>query len=152
VTATPKAESLPGSWVRLVISALRNPRPHQARSGNQSCQIIGKYASGDAWDAGLVEVFWSDDDEGYIAVVPHLPGCSGFGKTPEAAVHELGDAIDAWIAACRASGDPVPEPRPRPAKRPEPDGGTETVADTSPTLARRRNLQYNSLAVLCVHE
>jgi hypothetical protein len=43
-----------------------------------------KYASGDAWDAGLVEVFWSDDDEGYIAVVPDLPGCSGFGKTPEA--------------------------------------------------------------------
>ena len=27
----------------------------------------------------LVEVFWSDDDEGYIAVVPDLPGCSAFG-------------------------------------------------------------------------
>ena len=58
----------------------------------------------------LVEVFWSDDDEGYIAVVPDLPGCSAFGTTPEAAVHEIGDAIEAWIAACRAGGDPVPEP------------------------------------------
>jgi len=31
----------------------------------------------------LVEAFWSDDDEGYIAVVPDLPGCSAFGMTPE---------------------------------------------------------------------
>ncbi len=40
--------------------------------------------------------------------MPDLPGCSAFGATPEAAVHEIGDAIEAWIAACRASGDPVP--------------------------------------------
>ena len=43
----------------------------------------------------LVEVFWSDDDEGYIAVVPDLPDCSAFGTTPEAAVHEIGDAVEA---------------------------------------------------------
>jgi antitoxin HicB len=58
----------------------------------------------------LVEVFWSDEDEGYIALVPDLPGCSAFGATPEEAVHEIGDAIEAWIAACRAAGDPVLEP------------------------------------------
>lgn len=58
----------------------------------------------------LVELFWSEEDGGYIAVVPDLPGCSAFGATPEAAVHEIGDAIEAWIAACRAAGDPVPEP------------------------------------------
>jgi antitoxin HicB len=52
----------------------------------------------------LVEVFWSDDDEGYIVVVPDLPGCSAFGETPEAAVHEIGGAIEAWIGACRAVG------------------------------------------------
>ncbi len=53
--------------------------------------------------------FWGDD-EGYIAVASDLPGCSAFGDTPEAAVHEIGDATLAWIAACRASGEPVPEP------------------------------------------
>ena len=58
----------------------------------------------------LVEVFWSDEDEGYIAVVPDLPGCSAYGRTPEEAVREIGDAVEAWIAACRAAGDPVPEP------------------------------------------
>ena len=45
-----------------------------------------------------------------IAVVPDLPGCSAFGRTPEEAVHEIGDASAAWIAACRAAGNPVPEP------------------------------------------
>ena len=59
----------------------------------------------------LVEVFWSDEDEGYIAVVPDLPGCSVFGDTPEAAVREVQDAVAAWIEACRAAGDTVPEPR-----------------------------------------
>ena len=56
----------------------------------------------------LVEVFWSDGDEGYIAVVPDLPGCAAFGRTPEEAVHEIGDATEAWLAACRAAGDPEP--------------------------------------------
>ena len=50
----------------------------------------------------LVDLFWSEEDGGYIAVVPDLPGCSAFGATPEAAVHEIGDAIEAWIAAYRA--------------------------------------------------
>jgi antitoxin HicB len=66
----------------------------------------------------LVEVFWCDDDEGYVAVVPDLPGCSAFGKTPEAAVHEIGDATLAWIAACRASGDPISEPMNGAAEQP----------------------------------
>jgi predicted RNase H-like HicB family nuclease len=50
------------------------------------------------------------NDEGYIVVVRDLPGRSAFGETPEAAVHEIGDATLAWIAACCASGDPMPEP------------------------------------------
>ena len=44
-------------------------------------------------------------------MVPDLPGCSAVGDTPEEAAREIGDAIEAWIEACRAAGDPVPEPR-----------------------------------------
>ena len=58
----------------------------------------------------LLEVFWSDEDDGYIAAVPDLAGCSAFGRTPEAAVREIADATAAWLAACRAAGDPVPAP------------------------------------------
>lgn len=59
----------------------------------------------------LVEVFWSEEDHGYVAVVPDLPGCSAIGATPEDAVHEVAEAIEAWIEACRAADEPVPEPK-----------------------------------------
>ena len=49
-----------------------------------------------------IEIFWSEDGNGYIAVVPDLPGCNAFGETPEEAVHEIQDAIEAWIDACNA--------------------------------------------------
>lgn len=58
----------------------------------------------------LIEVFWSDEDQGFIALAPDLPGCSAFGETAAEAVRELGDAQTAWLQACRASGDPIPEP------------------------------------------
>ena len=58
----------------------------------------------------LVEVFWSEEDDGCVAVVPDLPGCSAVGETPEQAIHEIGEAIEAWIEACQKSGDPVPPP------------------------------------------
>jgi antitoxin HicB len=58
----------------------------------------------------LVELLWSDEDEGYVALVPDLPGCSAVGATAEQAAHEIALAIEAWIAACRAAGEPVPEP------------------------------------------
>ena len=59
------------------------------------------------------EVFWSDEDEGFIAIAPDLPGCSAFGETQEEAVRELQDAIAAWIAAAEAVGNPVPSPTSR---------------------------------------
>jgi len=58
----------------------------------------------------LIEVFWNDEDEGYIANVPDLPGCSAWGATPEDAVREIEDAQQAWIEACIKAGDPVPPP------------------------------------------
>lgn len=55
-------------------------------------------------------VFYSEEDQGFIALAPDLPGCSAFGDTQEQAVAELRDAIDAWQIAARAAGNPVPEP------------------------------------------
>jgi predicted RNase H-like HicB family nuclease len=55
-------------------------------------------------------VFWSDEDDGFIAVATDLPGCSAFGETQPEAIAELQDAIAAWIEAARAAGNPVPAP------------------------------------------
>jgi antitoxin HicB len=56
------------------------------------------------------QVFWSENDRGFIAVASDLPGCSAFGATQKEALDELQEAITAWIEAARAAGNPVPEP------------------------------------------
>lgn len=56
-----------------------------------------------------VEIVWSDEDEGFIATVPDLPGCSAWGRTLADTAREIEDAQAAWIKACMASGEPVPQ-------------------------------------------
>ena len=51
------------------------------------------------------QVFWNEDDKGFIAVVPDLPGCSALGQTQQEALHELQDAIQAWIETAQAAGN-----------------------------------------------
>ncbi|WP_128925611.1 type II toxin-antitoxin system HicB family antitoxin [Bradyrhizobium guangxiense] len=55
-------------------------------------------------------IAYSAEDEGYIATVPELPGCSAFGATAAEALNEIGPAIKAWISAAEAAGNPVPPP------------------------------------------
>ena len=62
-----------------------------------------------------INIFYSQEDGGYIADIPDLDSCSAFGDTPEQALAEVGRARAAWIEAARAAGKPVPLPRYRPA-------------------------------------
>jgi predicted RNase H-like HicB family nuclease len=62
-----------------------------------------------------INVFYSDEDGGYIADIPDLDACSAFGATPEEALAEVEKAKDAWLAAAHDAGKPIPEPRYRPA-------------------------------------
>lgn len=61
-----------------------------------------------------IDIFYSEEDEGYIADIPDLDACSAFGDTPAEALQEVQIARAAWLEAARASGKPVPEPRYRP--------------------------------------
>jgi predicted RNase H-like HicB family nuclease len=63
--------------------------------------MVGKYA---------LELFYSEEDEGYIAIVPELPGCSAFGKTEEGALKEVKIAISLWLDTARKEGRPIPTP------------------------------------------
>lgn len=62
------------------------------------------------------QIFFSDEDAGYIALAPDLPGCSAFGESAEEALSELQDAIKAWIGAAQKAGNPVPSPSPHRAE------------------------------------
>jgi len=57
-----------------------------------------------------IVVAYSDEDEGYIATVPELPGCSAFGDTEEEAIKEVKVAASLWLSAARKAGRKVPEP------------------------------------------
>jgi len=61
-----------------------------------------------------INIFYSDEDGGYIADIPDLQACSAFGETPSDALREVEKAKQAWLEAARAEGKPIPEPRYRP--------------------------------------
>lgn len=59
-----------------------------------------------------VEIFYSAEDEGYIANVPDLRYCTAFGETPEEALREVQQAIKLHLEVLEETGRPVPEPTP----------------------------------------
>jgi predicted RNase H-like HicB family nuclease len=61
-----------------------------------------------------INIFWSDEDGGYIADLPDLEACSAFGNTPEEALAEVEKAKEAWLTVARETGKTIPEPRYRP--------------------------------------
>lgn len=62
-----------------------------------------------------INVFYSDEDGGYIADIPDLAHCSAFGATPEEALSQVLIAKAAWLDAALAEGKPIPPPKYRPA-------------------------------------
>jgi len=57
-----------------------------------------------------IELFYSEEDGGYIALAPELPGCSAFGETEEEALKEIKVAIDLWLETAEKAGREIPQP------------------------------------------
>jgi predicted RNase H-like HicB family nuclease len=62
-----------------------------------------------------INLFWSDEDQAWVADVPDLKSCSALGNSPAEALGEVEHAIDAWLAVAKEEGMAAPEPRYRPA-------------------------------------
>ena len=62
-----------------------------------------------------INIFYSEEDGGYIADIPDLEACSAFGETPDGALHEVEIAKEVWLKAAKAEHKPIPAPRYRPA-------------------------------------
>jgi len=58
-------------------------------------------------------IFWSDEDQAYLAEVPELPGCMAHGETYESALANAKDAIQLWLDTAEEFGDVIPEPKGR---------------------------------------
>jgi len=62
-----------------------------------------------------INLFWSDEDNCWIADVPDLRPCTAHGATRQEAMANIQDAIEGWLAVARDCNMPIPEPRYRPA-------------------------------------
>ena len=62
-----------------------------------------------------IHIFWSDEDEAYVADIPELRYCSAFGDTPEEALREVRVAMDLHLDTLKDLGRPIPDPKARTA-------------------------------------
>jgi predicted RNase H-like HicB family nuclease len=60
-----------------------------------------------------VIIYWSDEDNAFVAEVPELPGCMADGATYADAVAAVQVVIREWIETAQEMGRPVPEPKGR---------------------------------------
>ncbi len=58
-------------------------------------------------------IYWSEEDQAYIAEVPELPGCMADGKSYQEAVKNAEVIIEEWITTARELGRDVPDPKGR---------------------------------------
>jgi predicted RNase H-like HicB family nuclease len=58
-------------------------------------------------------LFWSEEDQEFIAEVPELPGCAADGETYQEAVQNVEVIMQEWIETAKELGRPIPEPKGR---------------------------------------
>ncbi|MFB6259957.1 MAG: type II toxin-antitoxin system HicB family antitoxin [Thiohalorhabdaceae bacterium] len=58
-------------------------------------------------------IWWSGEDELFVAEVPELPGCMAHGETQEEALEQAKEAMSLWIETANEHWDPVPKPKGR---------------------------------------
>ena len=56
-------------------------------------------------------LYWSNNDDAFVAEVPELPGCMAHGNTQESALKNVNQAMALWIDTAKEFGDPIPEPK-----------------------------------------
>ena len=60
-----------------------------------------------------ITLYWSEDDQAFIAEVPELPGCAADGATRQEALANVETVISEWLETARELGRPIPVPRNR---------------------------------------
>jgi len=60
-----------------------------------------------------VIIYWSEEDQAFIAEVPELPGCAADGKTYREALDNVEVVIQEWIETAKEAGRQIPEPKGR---------------------------------------
>ena len=56
-------------------------------------------------------IYWSEEDQAFIAEAPELPGCMAHGNSHDAALRNIKDAMRLWLKTAKGFGDPIPQPK-----------------------------------------
>ncbi len=60
-----------------------------------------------------VIIYWSEEDQAFVAEVPELPGCAADEKTYKEALANVEVVIREWIETAKELGRPIPAPKGR---------------------------------------
>ncbi len=60
-----------------------------------------------------INIYWSEEDQAFIAEVPELPGCAADGQTYQEALQNVEIIMQEWIETAQELGRSIPEPRER---------------------------------------
>lgn len=58
-------------------------------------------------------IYWSDEDQAFLAEAPELPGCMAHGDSYEEALRNVRDAMALWLDVAREQGESIPMPKGR---------------------------------------
>jgi predicted RNase H-like HicB family nuclease len=58
-------------------------------------------------------IYWSEEDQAFIAEVPELPGCAADGATYQEALANVQVIITGWLETAKELGRPIPKPKGR---------------------------------------
>jgi predicted RNase H-like HicB family nuclease len=104
----------------LMMKELREAREHfesrlsrrQSAAVAEAGTIYGSRTKSGGWDLKdyHINIFYSEEDGGYIADIPDLEACSACGETPDKALHEVEIAKEVWLKAAKAAHKRVPPP------------------------------------------
>jgi predicted RNase H-like HicB family nuclease len=95
-------------------------KPHTAEGGCATTDCLSATASKNrerSETSPLIKyeliIYWSNEDNAFIAEVPELPGCMADGQTYQEALANVEVVISEWIETAQELGRPIPEPRGR---------------------------------------
>ena len=88
----------------------------------------------------MVRIYWSAEDEAFVALIPALPGCVSHGETQIEAMRNINEAATLWLESAARHGDPIPSPSPARARLDE-MGNLLNIAE----LARRCGVKRSTL-------
>ncbi len=58
-----------------------------------------------------VIIYWSNEDQTFIAEIPELPGCMAHGALRQEALAQVDEAIQLWLDTAHEFGRPIPQPK-----------------------------------------